>query len=557
MADKIRIFALGGLDEIGKNMTAIEINGELFIADAGLKIPDSSVPGIDNIIPDYTYLKENKERIKAFIITHGHDDQMGALPYVYKDIQAPIYATKPTIAMITALTTKLKLDNKYLFRAIEPSSLVTIGNRKVQFFQTAHSIMGSCGFAIETDQGYIVYSGDFIVEYNINQMFKHDLNALAKIAEKDVLILMSESSNADKPGYTSPTHRITPHLLRPFQEAKGKIFVALYTNSIYNLTETIRLAVAMKKKIIFYKNKETQDLVGTLNSLGEPLVNKASLGTVEDILRIRTQDIVVILLGHREDLFHEIEMLGTGECEDRLVRLNPQDTFIVAAPPVNGIETMATAAIDELYRTGAQILNISRKMLASMHAQEEDLKTMISLLKPKYYLPLRGEYRHLLANAKVALGMNMNYSHLNTFILDNGMILAIESGKAKVLESSIHVGDLMVDGIGVGDVGGAVIDDRQKLSDDGVIIMALAISRVDKKIVAGPDIQMRGFMFVKDSEVLLKELTRILIDNVESCLASGQRLEEIKSLVHEKALRSVRKETGKDPMILPLIVEIN
>lgn len=555
--EKIKVFALGGLDECGKNMYVMEVGEDIYIIEAGYKYPDKTSPGIDLIIPNYQYILDHKDQIRGIIISHGHMDEMGALAYIFRDhdLDIPIYGTSVTHAMIRLHARRLGFHNNYRFFEIKNSDHIRIGSHEFQFFQTAHMIAGSIGFSLHTEQGEIVYSGEFIVEFNNHPKYKLDINQIAKIAERDVLLLMSESRYADHPGYTAPSHRVTPLIQKTFQDAPGRTLVALYEHNIYNLNEVVRLAIDSNKKMIFY-GKDAQEILETLNSVGEFMIPKNNLATMDDIFRIREQNIVIILLGNRDTLYRQIELLATGESEEKKLTIQPSDTFFVIAPPQIGTETLAVSAIDEIYRTGANVVNITKKQIASMHAQEEDLKTMLSLLKPKYYMPISGEFRHILANARVAVSMNQGYTHLNTFVLDNGMVLAFENRKPLPLQETVPVSDLLVDGSGVGDVGDIVLTDRQKLADDGVICMALTVSKTEKRVIAGPDVQMRGFVLVKDSETLLHELADTFSDIVNEQLRKDGNMETAKQNTYEKAIRMVRKSTGKDPMILPLIVEI-
>lgn len=555
--EKIKVFALGGLDECGKNMYVIEVDEDIYIIEAGYKYPDKSSPGIDLIIPNYQYILDHQDQIRGIIISHGHMDEMGALAYIFRDhdLNIPIYGTSVTHAMIRLHANRLGFNNHYRFVEIKNNDRIQIGSHEFQFFQTAHMIAGSIGFSLHTEQGEVVYSGEFIVEYNNHPKYKLDINQIAKIAERDVLLLMSESRYADHPGYTAPSHRVTPLIQKTFQDAPGRTLVALYEHNVYNLNEIVKLAIDQNKKMIFF-GKESSELLETLNSVGEFIIPKNNLATMDDIFRIREQDIVIILLGNRDTLYRQIELLATGEGEEKKLTIQPNDTFFVIAPPQIGTETLAVSAIDEIYRTGANVINITKKQISSMHAQEEDLKTMLSLLKPRYYMPIAGEFRHILANARVAVSMNHGYTHLNTFVLDNGMVLSFENKKALPLQETIPVSDLLVDGSGVGDVGDVVLTDRQKLADDGVICMALTISKVEKRVIAGPDVQMRGFVLVKDSETLLHDLADTFVEMVEEQLQKDGNMEIAKQNTYEKAIRMVRKSTGKDPMILPLIVEI-
>lgn len=557
--EKIRVLALGGLDECGKNMFVIEVGEDIYIIEAGHKYPDRTSPGVDFIIPDFTYLNDKIDKIRGVIVSHGHLDQMGAIPYLYKNLglKAPIYASPITAAFIKLHSQNVGIENNYQFVEINKNTQnIVIGSHSFHFFQTAHLIAGSYGFALNTEQGSIVYTGEFIVEYNYHQKYKLDMNEIARISEKEVLLLMSESRYADRPGYTSPSHRLTPLISKDFKDAESRLFFALYSSNIYGLSEIVKMSIDNNKKIIFY-GKDGNQIIETMNSVGEMIIPKNNMATMEDLLRIREKDIVIIILGDRNTLYNQIELLATGEGEDRKLIIGSKDTFIVAAPPQIGTEVYAVSAIDELYRTGAKVVNITKKQISSMHAQEEDLKTMLSLLKPKYYMPVTGEFRHILANAKVAVAANLGYSHLNTFVLDNGMVLSFENKKVLPISETVNVGDLLVDGSGVGDVGDVVLTDRQKLADDGVICMALTISYELKKVIAGPDVQMRGFVLVKDSEALLHDLANMFVEGITNALNNGTDLNEAKELVHDKALKMVRKATAKSPMILPLVVEVD
>ena len=556
--EKIKVFALGGLDECGKNMYIIEVGEDIYVVEAGHKYPDKTSPGVDVIIPDYNYLLENKNRIKAVIISHGHLDQMGAVPYLFKNdqIDAPIYASPLTIALIKMYTNSLGIENNYKFVSIKDSdSYVKVGNHNFRFFKVAHMIAGSLGFALETEQGSIVYTGEFIVENN-NPNYSLDLASIAKIAEDKVLLLMAESRYADRPGYTSPGHRLTPHIAKDLKEAPGRTFVALYDSNVYGLLEVLKLALETNKKVLFY-GQETKNVINTLNSVGELNIPKTNLLSNDDIFRVREQDVLIIILGNRDTLYNQIDLLANGEGEDKKIVLYENDTFIIVAPPQIGTEVYAVSVLDEVFRTGAHVVNVNKKKITSMHAQEEDIKTMLALLRPKYYMPIIGEYRHILANAKVAVSTNSGYTHLNTFVLDNGMVVDFENGRALPIKQMIKVGDLLVDGSGVGDVEEKVLTDRQKLAADGVVCMALTVSLSQKKVVAGPDVQMRGFVLVKDSETLLYGIADEFVAIITAELQKEEpNLDDAKQAVYEKALRMVRRSTGKEPMILPLVIEI-
>jgi ribonuclease J len=558
MQDNIKVFALGGLDEHGKCMLVFEIGNDIFVIEAGLKYPDRNNPGVDTIIPNFDYLVKNRSRVRAYIITHGHDDQFGALPYFYKQVQAPIYGTKATLALLNQFTQQQKLNVQYTFNLINPTSTVSIAGHTFNFFQTVHSVMDSCGFALETPYGNIVYSGDFIVEYNTSKNYKHDLNALAKIAEKETLLLITESVSADKPGYCSPHHRLKDHLVLPFQTSQGRIFVSLYNQSVYNLEEVIKFSLESNKKIIFY-DKETEDYIKTFVDLGSLLIPKDKIVNRENHLRTAIRDQVIIMMGQGENVYKKIDELANNEHDDKTFALSDIDTFIVACPSAPAFEVLATDALDCLYQTGSRVVNITRKQIRGMHAQEEDLKTFISLLKPKYYLPFKGEYVQLVANAKLGIATGIGLNHSNTFLMDNGFILSFTQGKPKLLTHELDViptGDTLIDGLGVGDVKKEVIVQRQRLAEDGVVILGVTLSKLHKKIIAGPDVQMRGFVFVKESENIMREVTSLFNQEIQEFLTKKYfiALDDFKMSLIEKVGKLLKRMSGKNPVILPLIV---
>ena len=559
MNDVIKFFALGGLDENGKNMYVLEINEDIFVFEAGLKYPDKTRPGIDFVIPNFEYLKHNRNRIKAYIITHGHDDQFGALPFIYQEVPAPIYGSEATIMMLEKFTKEVGSKAKYTTTTVLPSSRMTIADRKFIFFQTTHNAMLSFGVAVDTSQGYVVYTGDFIVEYNASNRYKLDLNSLAKIAEKDVLCLLAESTGAEKTGYTSPGHRLTPKISQVVRDAKGRIFISIYEQSAYSVEELVAIAIQNKRKLIFY-DKVTSSYFETFEEHKLPLIDPRFIVANDDMLRVRDQDVIVVMLGNGQELFEKILKLGTKKNDDKRFVLKPSDTFIIACPPPVVLEVLATEALDSLYFSEANIVNISTTNVGNMHAQEEDLRMMLSLLKPKYYIPVKGFYRHQIANAKIALNSGLNFSHQNILLLDTGVPVIFKDRTAKIMYSEVDRivnGDLMVDGTGIGDTNRGVLEDRQKLSDDGIIILGVGYSPLLKTIIAGPDVQMRGFVYLRDSELLLKNIIKILVESVEKGLEKPKiRPDEIAEDVSKNIERYIFRETRRRPMIIPLIHEL-
>ena len=558
MEDKIRVFALGGLDEDGKNLQVVEINNDIFVIECGIRFPDKTTPGIDYVIPDYDYLKKNKERVRAYILTHGHDDEIGALPYIHKEVPAPIYGSDVTLVMVRSFFEHIRFDASRLdLRVVKPTSDVVIAGRMFHFFHTAHNIAESMGVAIETSLGNVVFTGDYVVENNASENYLHDMNAIARIAEKETVLLMTESSYADRLGYTAPKYKITPLLSSFIEEVKGRLFIALFSRNIYNIDEIINLAVKTRKKIAFY-DSETAAIFKDMQKVNQLIIPKYNFVSIEDINRVRASETIVLMCGFGDRLFKKIATLANGVQEDRRIVLSADDTFVVAAPASPNVEAIATSAIDDLYRSGVKVRALSKKEIVKMHASEEDIKMVVATLKPKYYLPVKGSYRHLLSNAQLVLGMGLRLSHQNVFVLDNGMVLEITRERARILPESVKVGDLLIDGKGIGDVEGGVINERQQLSDDGVVVLGVTISKSRREVVAGPDVQMRGFVFLKDADSILKEVTKIFLTAVTDGLKrQNYRLLDIQNSASEAIIRYIRRANGKNPMVLPLIIEID
>ena len=556
MLDKIKIFALGGLDENGKNLYVVEINNDIFVLDVGIKYPEKGMHGIDVIMPDYTYLKENKKRIKAYIITHGHDDNMGALAFLLKDAPAPVYCSYTTSIMIKYSLEKMNKNINVNFNIVETTSSHIIANRKVNFFSTTHSISQSMGAAISTSQGYIVYATDFIIDSGAFKHFKTDLNAIAKIAESKVLCLLAESSGAESPGFTSPNHKITPLIREQFQENEERIIIALHTQNIFCLKEVIDLSVENDKKIVFFSS-DLENIVFELdkkNILNLPAKNR---GSIIDLSKKSQKDIVVIVSGDGEALYRNIQSIVNNETmENKNMVFREEDLVILAAKSASGTESLAVETLDDLYRSDSQILNISNK-IESMHAKKEDLKTLIGLLNPMFYIPINGRYKEMIANAKIASNMDIGLNHKNIFVFDNGMVANFQNQKSIPGDIPIISGELMVDGLGIFDVGSVVINDRNKLSEDGVVILGATIDSKSKKVIAGPDVQTRGLVFVKKSDDLLTELAELYVKIIEDTHNNKNiDFNEKRQIVREKVLRHVKQKTGKYPMILSMIVEV-
>ena len=559
MEDIIKVCALGGLDENGRDCYVIEINNDLFVLDAGLALPDKTIPGVDFLLANAKYIIDNKDRLRAYIMTHAHDENMGALKYFYDDAPAPIYCTRFTKHVIETQFNFNKIKSELDFRVIPPSCSLEIAGRKFSFFQTSHNAAYSFGVAIETSKGNIVYTSDFIVDYSVkNPAYIFDLKALAELSEKPTFLLMSESKGANHEGYCAPRHRVTP-LIEKYFKANRRIFIDCFWQNFIRISEIIDLCIENNKKLFFYNDFTTHIMKG-LMEFDTRRIPSSIIVNKEDLLRVREQELVILMLGDGEELYHELIKIADGTNEDKRIRLNKRDIFINAALATPTLETIATRSIDYLYRTGADVVWLKKNQITAMHPRQDDLKFFLSVLKPRFYLPVRGNFINLMANAKLALSMGIGLNHTNVFILDNGMQLCFnEAGRPSIVPNNpalMPTHPILVDGRGVStSVSENIVADRRQLSVDGVVVIALTVSLSEKRIVAGPDCQMRGFVYVKEAEPLLKSIANIFIEEITLALSLEKNdFEEAKSNAQERIRRFIKRENGREPMIIPIIV---
>lgn len=560
MEDIIKVSALGGLDENGRDCYVIEINNDIFVIDAGLALPDKTIPGVDYLLANAQYLINNKDRVKAYIMTHAHDENMGALKYFYDDAPAPIICTRFTKHVIETQFNFNTLRIPLEFKVIPPTSALEIAGRKFHFFQTSHNAAYSFGVAIETSKGNIVYTSDFIVDYSVKiPAYIFDMKALSVLSERPTFLLMSESKGANHEGYCSPHHRVTPLIEKYFSNANKRIFIDCFWQNFFRISEIIDLCIENNKKIFFY-NDFTRTIMKMLMEFNPSRIPVDMIVGKEDLLRVREQELVILMLGKGEELYQELIRVVDGTNEDKRIRLTKRDVFINAGLPTPTLETIATRSIDYLYRTGAEVVWIKKNQITAMHPRQDDLKFFLSVLKPRYYLPVRGNFINLMANAKLALSMGIGLNHTNVFILDNGMQLCFnELGRPSILPNNpaiMPTHPILVDGSGVStNVAENIVNDRRQLSVDGVVVIAVTVSIEEKRIIAGPDCQMRGFVYVKEAEPLLKSVANIFVDEVTTALSvNNTDFEEIKANAQERIRRFIKRENGREPMIIPIIV---
>ena len=561
--DIVKILPLGGQAEMGKSMYCIEIKDKIFILDAGFRFPEINKLGIDIIIPSFDYLKENASRVVAIIITHGHDDVMGALPYLLEAVNAPIYAPALTADLIDQMLKRHKKHNNfkinYQLNRVKRNDSIEIEGVPVEFFPVTHSIPGSVGVALWTRDGYIVYCGEFIIDFGAPEGFRCDIQKMMEIGKKGVLALLCESSYSKNSGYTSPKHKLTDKIDNIFEDSEGRIIISSYAQNIFRTKEIVELTKKYNRKIVFY-GRDKYDSTNSIVRIGQRL-KKAVINIPKEIIAFSTDigkkgiddDLVVLLSGTPQRIYHDNNDIIDGG--DEYLKLNENDTFIVASPVVPGTEKIANRAINELYKTDSNIHVLKNKELTSMHASQEDVKVIIQIFNPTYFIPIKGEYQHFISNMEVA--MSMQVLQENIPIIDNGEILTFKNGVLEDYRDTIEVEDVMIDGIGVGDVGDKVIDDRIQLSNDGVVVIGVTIDSKKREIIANTDVQSRGFVYLKDSEYIIKGV----IDIAEKCVAQMKddyTLEaiEVRQEIKDKASKYITKETGKRPVILPIIIEV-
>ena len=551
--DQVRIFALGGLDEDGKNMLVVEVNEAIFIIEAGLKYPDTGQLGVEFIIPDFSYLIENKERIQGIFITHAHDDVVAALPYLLKQVNAPVYTGALTANIIHEMLKKEGIKNAKIHR-LKRCSKQTIGGVKIRTFPMTHAFPDNFGLAISTDQGYIVYTGEFIVDYDMLQKeYLCDLNELSDIGKKGVLCLLCESQGADKSGHTAPKHRITSLIEPIFEASEGtRILISCYSQSLFRIIEIIELAKKFNRKIFFH-DKGIRELLKHLETMKYYRVPK-EMEINEKNFSDDMEDVVVLISGNGKNLFRT--MTNIANHEDAHVSFRTSDTIIVASPIVSGTELDASNMENEIYKEGGKIYTLDSKTVLSMHPSSEDLKMMLYLFQPKYYIQIKGEYRHLYVNANLAT--KMGYSPDRILILENGQIALFENKILKSVAQRLELEDTMIDGKENWDVTGVVLKDREVLSTDGVMIIGVGVNHKTKEISNGPDVQTRGLIYLKDAEYIIKEVGNIMENCIEKAVKE-KRYDNltVRAEARDKISKYLMKETGKRPMVLPVIMEIN
>lgn len=550
--ERIRIFCLGGLDEDGKNMMVVEVDQDIYIIEAGIKFPEEKESlGIEIIVQDFTYLIENQDRIAGIFITHGHDDVMGALPYLMKNIKANIYTSPLASKAIHKVFKKERITGSKIY-TIKRHDQRKIGAHKVVFFPVTHAYPGTFGLAISTSQGYVVYSGEFIEDYDdLHDSYRGDFTTCLKLGNEGVLVLLQESKGAERSGHTAPNHRITEKFSQVLEQTDhNRVFVSVYTQSVYRIQEIIECCIQYDRPMIFY-SKELRELVANLEDFNVSIPKKLVLDP--SYIKEAPDNVVVIISGQGKSLFKTMSNIANNEVEDIVFTQN--DVIVIASPVIPGVEKVFKSMENDIYKEEGTILVLDRNVL-SMHPSKEDLKMMLFLMKPKYYIPVKGEYRHLYMNSEIAL--EMGYKPSQIILLDNGQVATFENQKLRSCSMELELHDVMIDGKENWDMAGVVLKDREILSTDGVMILAIGLDAKTKKIINGPDIQTRGLIYVKDAEYITTDVGKILEDTIQEAVAN-KTYDNLttRNEIRDKISKYLYKQTAKRPMVLPVILEIN
>ena len=549
-SSKLKIIPLGGLEQIGMNITAFEYEDSIVVVDCGMSFPEDDMPGIDLVIPDVTYLKENLDKVKAFVITHGHEDHIGALPYVLKDVPVPIYATKLTMGIIENKLKEHGLERSVKKKVVKFGQNINLGTFRIEFIKTNHSIVDAAALAIYSPAGIVVHTGDFKVDYTPVFGDAIDLQRFGELGKKGVLALMCDSTNAEREGFTQSEKTVGRTFDSIFTEhASTRIIIATFASNVDRVRQIINSAYKFGRKVAV-EGRSMVNIIDTAMNLGYLQIPENTLIDIEQIKNYPDDRTVIITTGSQGESMAALSRMASGI--HRKVSITPHDTVIFSSHPIPGNEKAVSKVINELCAKGADV--IFQDAHVSGHACREEIKLLYTLVRPKYAIPVHGEYRHLKAQA--SLVKELGYDSEDIFVLNSGDVLELSEESAEVT-GTVPVGDVYVDGLGVGDVGNIVIRDRKHLAEDGILIVVMALESSSNYLVAGPDIVSRGFVYVKESDELMDEARSIVIDLMDRFQERNlSDWGKMKSTIRDALSDFLWKKTKRRPMILPIIMEI-
>ena len=545
----VKVMPLGGLEQIGMNITAIEYDDSIVVVDCGLSFPEEEMLGIDLIIPDVTYLKDNIDKVKAFVITHGHEDHIGAIPYVLKEVNVPIYATRLTMGLIESKLKEHNMLREVKRKVVKYGQSVTLGDFRVEFIRTNHSIADAAAIAIFSPAGILVHTGDFKVDYTPVNGSPIDLQRFAELGKKGVLAVMCDSTNALRPGFTMSEKTVGSTFDKIFSDNKSnRIIIATFASNVDRVQQIINAAVAYGRKVCV-EGRSMVNIIDVAEDLGYLHIPDGTLIETESMKNYTPEQIVLITTGSQGESMAALSRMAANL--HRKVSIQPGDCVVFSSTPIPGNEKSVARVINELGMKGAKV--IFQDTHVSGHACQEEIKLVYSLLKPKYAIPVHGEYRHLIAQKEVVMSLGYDKDHV--IIAKSGDIIELNDEKAEIVGKA-HTGAIFVDGLGVGDVGNIVLRDRQNLAENGIIIVVLTLEKYSGQLIAGPDIVTRGFVYVREAEELLNEAKAIVTDSVLRCLDKNiTDWSKIKNIIKDDLSEYLWKKIKRNPVILPIIME--
>ncbi|WP_342542541.1 ribonuclease J [Paenisporosarcina sp. FSL H8-0542] len=552
--NSLSIFALGGVNEIGKNMYVLQVENDIVVIDCGSKFPDESLLGIDLIIQDISYLQENKEKVRALIVTHGHEDHIGGIPYLLKQLNMPIYATRMTLGLIEIKLKEHGLLRQTEMNLIDSKSKINFNAITCTFFKTNHSIPDCLGIAFHTPEGTVVHTGDFKFDLTpVNNEYA-DIHEMAEIGKNGVLVLLSESTNAERPGFTPSESLVGGHIEDAFRKANRKVFISTFASNVHRVQQVVDAAQKTNRKLVLL-GRSMVNVVSVAMEKGYLNVPEGMIIDPHDIKRMAPENVAILCTGSQGETMAALSRLASSNY--RQVEILPEDTVIFASSPIPGNERNVSRVIDNLYRLRAKVIYGSGSatgMHVSGHACQEELKLMLTLMKPKYFIPIHGELRMLHQHRLLAESVGVERE--NVFIISNGDVVDVNNSIARQTRK-VPSGNIFVDGLGIGDVGNIVLRDRKLLSEDGMIVIVITLSKSDGQIISGPDTISRGFVYARDAEELMKEVDRLVLTTIQTTeSANGRQRNVLKQSIKATLGKFIFVKTKRKPMILPIIIEI-
>lgn len=549
----LKIIPIGGLNEIGKNLTVFECGNDMFIVDCGLAFPDTELYGVDIVIPEFTYIEQNIDKLRGIVITHGHEDHIGGLAYLLKKVKAPVYATKLTVGLIEGKLKEHNLSGEVTLNVSRPGQIVKMGCMAVEFIRVNHSIPDACGFAIHTPAGVVVHTGDFKVDYTPIEGGIIDLARFGELGSKGVLALMSDSTNSERAGYTQTERTVGKAFDKLFEDADGKrIIIATFSSNIHRIQQVINCAKKYGRKVAV-SGRSMVNVISTAVELGYLDAPDGIIIDIDLINRYSPEQIVIVTTGSQGEPMSALSRMSMNE--HRKVSITPMDYIIISATPIPGNEKLVTKVVNELMKLGATVIYESMyDVHVSGHACQDEQKLIMALTRPKFFIPVHGEYKHLKKHAETAIGMGIPEE--NIVIGTNGNIIETNGDDIKIT-GQVAAGRVLVDGLGVGDVGAIVLRDRKHLAEDGLIIAVASVDFENGEILSGPDIISRGFVYVRESEELMSEARNIVVSELEDALMTGNSdRNAIKTKIKDSLSGFIYKKTKRSPMILPILQEL-